>query len=143
MKIYSKIRAYYKLCVLLLLLPGCNAPVNRMNNTTYNELSTLLSGFKGNNSLIYYFDGDCSICIGKVKYIESNELKKGEFNLFFIARTRDPAMLKFNTDALKIKSHITIEKNDEYANALKFNEIIMIKEDKVIVPNSYNSLPSE
>jgi predicted DCC family thiol-disulfide oxidoreductase YuxK len=110
-----------------------------MDNKTYKQLIHLIPDVKDTNSLIYYFDGDCSMCIGKVKYIETKELPKKALKLIFIARTQNPALLEFNTKSLSIKSSIYIEKHNEFAQVLKFDGIIELNRDKIIVPNAYNT----
>lgn len=60
--------------------------------------------------LLYYFDGDCALCFGKVKTIESlvpDEL--GAARLVFIAKTLKVDMFRQNIANARIKSCIQID----------------------------------
>lgn len=60
--------------------------------------------------LLYYFDGDCALCFGKVKTIEKlAEEELGHVNLVFIAKTSRTDMFRQNALNAKIRSCIQID----------------------------------
>ncbi|MCE7992237.1 MAG: hypothetical protein HEP71_09665 [Roseivirga sp.] len=60
--------------------------------------------------LLYYFDGDCALCFGKVKTIERLAAEElGHVKLVFIARTSKTDMFRQNALNAKIISCIQID----------------------------------
>lgn len=60
--------------------------------------------------VLYYFDGDCALCFGKVKTIENLAASElGNINLVFIARTTRVQMFNRNVLNARIKSCIQID----------------------------------
>lgn len=88
--------------------------------------------------VLYYFDGDCALCFGKVKTIENLAVSElGSVNLVFIARTARVQMFNRNVLNARIKSCIQIDSlgNFELANPDKtyLDQMAVLDENNNIV----------
>ena len=80
------------------------------------------------NILLYYFDGDCAICLGKASYIEKYAIAH-RLKPVLIAKTLNPAVLQYNIKNLNIQTCILIEKNQEFEKELDFMKVTKVSVD--------------
>ena len=117
--------------ILIMTLSACNfARKDYMNKSEYDTIINLNPKNKNADLVIYYFDGDCSLCIAKVRYIEKVLKNNRYVKLLFIAKTLNPDILKFNLNNIKLKSYVFIDKNDFFNNKLNMNEVIRLNMDR-------------
>lgn len=106
------------------------------NDSVYFKLMALLEEHKldfplANNSMIYYFDGDCSFCIDKFKQLNEKYDKK----LLAIAHVGDLIVfnyvIKENTPDLQ--NQLIVVENDKFDEILLLNSvyIVDIEEDQI------------
>lgn len=118
---------------------SCSSPNNNiiehangyLGEPVYKRLQEIFHMKKNSNMIIYYFDGDCPMCLAKVRAIE-NYLKENKSDMapVFIARTMNPQMMQFNLDKLKVTSQTYAEKNNEFEKDLNFNMITKINSNR-------------
>ena len=68
-----------------------------------------------NRKLIYYFDGDCALCFGRLRALEA--LSKNEFNnipLIFVASTHNLSVFSLNLEKSKIESCVLVDTSDVF-----------------------------
>ena len=120
----------------ILIFSGCE---NRryLDVASYNKIISLCpnSGTKNNNVIVYYFDGDCGLCIAKVIFLEKKYSNDTNVNLIFIAKTLNPDVLKYNLSDKKIKSCVYFENGNEFEKILNFEKLI-----KLYTDHSYRDL---
>lgn len=103
------------------------------NDSVYLKLMVLLEEHKfdfqlANNSIIYYFDGDCSFCIDKLKQLNEKYDKK----LLAIAHVGDLIvfnyMIKENTPDLH--NQLIVVENDRFDEILLLNSVYIVNKEE-------------
>lgn len=119
------------LCFLILLcLVGCNSPDKRKSGEYIPTTLTFPNGIyesgcdgsafgqQMGKRVLYYFDGDCALCFGKVKAIENLAASElGNIELVFIARTARVHMFNRNVLQARIKSCVQIDSLGSFERA--------------------------
>lgn len=110
---------------------GCSKNATYLNEKVYSRLQNICAGAKDANLLVYYFDGDCALCLAKANAIEHYAVKNPD-NLkpIFIAKTMNPQSLQFNVNKLNLSSCVYVEKNREFEKDLNFMKVTKIAPDR-------------
>lgn len=117
--------------LILLFYSGCKHYSSQyLNVKTYSKLTGTCNGLKNKDLIVYYFDGDCGICLAKVNFLEKKYRSNESLNLLFIARTFNPDVLKYNLTTQKISSCVYIEHQNEFEKVLKFDNVIELNTDR-------------
>lgn len=117
--------------LVLLFHSGCKHHSSKyLDAKTYSKLVGTCSNLKNKDLIVYYFDGDCGICLAKVNFLEKKYSSNENLNLLFIARTFNPDILKYNLTTQKIRSCVYIEHQNEFEKALKFDNVIELNTDR-------------
>ena len=115
---------------LIILISGCNStPKVYMNASHYNSIKKLCAKTKP-VLIVYYYDGDCSLCIAKVKFLDSKFRDSEDTNTVFISKTLNPSILKFNLDNLKLHSCLYDDQKNDFSHVLKLNQVLKINSDR-------------
>ena len=105
-----------------------------INQKLYNRISSICPDSNNSPIVLYYFDGDCSICIAKARYIETTLIKsKNAMKPIFIARTINPEVLKFNIRNAQIKSCVFIDNGNSFEHDFTLLQILKIDQDRSFV----------
>ncbi|KRT14627.1 hypothetical protein ASU31_18330 [Pedobacter ginsenosidimutans] len=113
------------------MLSGCADHNQYMDELTYKQLTKI--GHSDDILLVYYFDGDCSMCLAKVKAIEKyTSAAKSGLSPVFIAKTMNPQVMHFNLAQLNVKSAVYQERHNEFEKAIVFNKITKINPKRVV-----------
>lgn len=127
--------------VLILLASICFLSSCRQKNKDNKQLldqqiyDTLVSqcpNIAGKAMQLYYFDGDCSFCIGKVLELEGQRSKEGKMGLF-IARTNNVIATRAVFKGAPVKSCILYDEKGRYEKYMQVGMIYLIDEEKHIV----------
>jgi len=117
--------------LLLLFAQGCRDHNTYMQERTFRQIKTISPNAEG--MLIYYFDGDCSMCLAKVKAIEQFARRgHSEFTPVFIAKTTNPKGMRFNLAQLHITTPVYEEQNNEFERSITFNTVTQVDHKRVI-----------
>jgi hypothetical protein len=125
----------------IISLFGCRF-VNKKENIDKRILETLETHKK--HSLpevfnVFYFDGDCSLCIGKLKAVKDLISTQKANKLYLLALTRDTISFKYNMEKNDIKDPIFIFSSDTAIKSLNLNELLMIdKNGKILSKTKIN-----
>ena len=127
-----------------LLLVACN-------NSIKDHISDELFAFLKNNChtnerknvVVYYFDGDCSFCIGQVIELEERYKKNKDTTAINIAKTRNPAYLRFQLKEENISPCIIVTADSTKYDSLvrtrfEFNKMYVVDKDNGITPFKLN-----
>ena len=68
------------------------------------SIETILNGDK---TLVYYFDGDCSICISKL--LEYENIKVEGLSKIYVSQPADTMLLNFYTDKFAINAPVLVD----------------------------------
>src|ERR1700744_3309163 len=120
--------------LLVVLAISCNAPAPKeiMNKSLYERVAGLCPGPAKNDLVIYYFDGDCTMCLAKERFIEQKLKNKNSIRPVFIAKTRNPRSVEFTLHSLNIASCVYVEKDNEFEKTLNFLKIVKVDKDRSI-----------
>jgi hypothetical protein len=125
------------LVLVLLVFALCNSPKRRLPTVAYNKITNSCKELNGFDLHIYYFDGDCSLCIAKLLEQEDKVKNEKDVRAVFIAKTRNAATLEYNLQDKNIKSCVIIDKGEEYASFFKLNQIVLVNKQMEMKEMSY------
>jgi hypothetical protein len=115
----------------ILIFCGCE---NRryLDLAGYNKIISLCPSpdIKNEDMIVYYFDGDCGLCLAKVIFLEKRYSNDTNVKLIFIAKTLNPDVLKYNLSDKKIKSCVYLENKNEFEKILSFEKTIKLYTDR-------------
>ena len=111
---------------------GCKWPAKKtlLSEEGYRQVLRDCPAVAGQNLTLYYFDGDCSFCVGKVADLEKSTAATHDSKAVFIAKTHDPSILQFNIKQFGIRSCLIIEKDQAYSNYFRLNEVVKINQQR-------------
>lgn len=133
----SRISVFIIFCLGIILL-ACNAaPKVKISNGLYSYLNGNCHEEDKKNRVVYYFDGDCSFCIGRVIELDERFRNSKDTMSINIALTRNPAYLKFQLKERNISPCVIISTNaTEYDTLIRkefeLNKIYLIDKDQEI-----------
>ncbi len=111
----------------------------KIDKEIYDLIMKECLSFTHKKVLVYYMDGDCSICIGKAKELESNnEYSKDETKFVLMAVTNNINLFKNNMLVAKFRSCVIIDQSREYNTYLPLHSVTTIDEDKNIINQIVN-----
>lgn len=81
-----------------------------------------------NNSIIYYFDGDCSFCIDKLKQLN----KKYDKKLLAIAHVGDLIVFNYmiKENIPDLQNQLIVVENDKFDEILLLNSVYIINKEE-------------
>ena len=103
----------------------------KITNDIFKKIAEICPGEIRNGMLVYYFDGDCAICLGKASYVEKYANARG-LKPVLIAKTLNPAEFNYNVEKLNVHACVYIEKNREFENHISFMKVAKIDADRNI-----------
>jgi hypothetical protein len=122
------------LWVIISLTPCCTSKsqdsVSYLDKNTYEKLMNLCPDKNISDLIVYYFDGDCSICLGKAREVDSLCRQIQSTRVVFIAKAINPAIFIPRWNGLKIRSCVYIERNNEFEKSLKLLKVTKINTDR-------------
>jgi hypothetical protein len=102
-----------------------------MDATTYEQIGRFCPASSDRKDwIVYYFDGDCSMCIAKVKYIQNKVADSLGLKPVFIAQTLNPEILKFNLSTAGINSCVYIDKNNNFIKKLYSGQVLRVNSNR-------------
>ncbi|GAB2626015.1 hypothetical protein [Belliella aquatica] len=120
------------LLMFVVFTQACSTKASK-NDSVYLKLMLLLEEHKldlqlTNNNIIYYFDGDCSFCIDKLKQLN----EKYDEKLLAIAHVGDLIvfnyMIKENTPNLQ--NRLIVVENDKFDKILLLNSVYIVNKEE-------------
>ncbi|WCT13773.1 hypothetical protein [Mucilaginibacter jinjuensis] len=78
--------------------------------------------------LVYYFDGDCSMCLAKASYVEKYA-QTHHLRPILIAKTLNPTGFRLNLSKLNVRACVRVEENREFENKVDFMKVTKISTD--------------
>ena len=127
-----------KIVVLSFIIGACNSkPRKQISDELFTFLNTSCQYHGKKNAVVYYFDGDCSFCIAQVIALEERFGKSKDTMAINIARTRNPAYLRFQLKESKISPCIIIPQDSTHIDTLirkqfEFDKMYVIDDGKNI-----------
>lgn len=121
------------LTILSFVFIKCDNPAKTyIDKSVYNKIITNCSALENLSLVIYYFDGDCSLCIARLIEIEGDLINKKDVKAIFIAKTKNAAAFFYNLKTSGVKSCVIIEKENLFNQYFRLNEIIRVNKDRAI-----------
>ncbi len=130
------------LLVFGFILGACRStPQNQVTDELYTFLQNNCHSIKQKNIVTYYFDGDCSFCIGQIIELEERYEKKQDTMVICIAKTRNSAYLRFQLKEHNISPCLIIMNDSTRYDSLiqkqfVVNKTYVIGKDHEVVPFS-------
>lgn len=123
--------------LLIIIISTTNACQNlnmhqnqeKISEQTYEKIVKFCPGGYRKVMLVYYFDGDCAMCLGKASYIEKYANARG-LKPVLIAKTMNPAEFRYNLQKLNIRTCVYMEENLEFENKINFMKVTKIDVDR-------------
>lgn len=124
--------------LLVIIISTCtcqNRHVNqnqeKISEEAYQKIVKICPGGNRKVMLVYYFDGDCAMCLGKASYIEKYANARG-LKPVLIAKTMNPAEFRYNLQKLNIRTYVYMEENREFENKISFMKVTKMNIDRSI-----------
>jgi hypothetical protein len=99
-----------------------------ISGVTYQKILKICPSENRDELLVYYFDGDCSICLAKASYVEKYA-QTHHLKPILIAKTLNPTEFQLNLSKLNIRACVHIEANQEFENKISFMNVIKVSTD--------------
>lgn len=127
MKRSMRIATFLAIVTLVCSCQNRHVPQNqeKVSRATYQKILRICPAAVRKVLLVYYFDGDCAICLGKASYIEKYANARG-LTPVFIAKTLNPAEFQYNLKKLNVLACVHIEENHEFENKIFFMKVMKI-----------------
>ena len=134
-------RIFFVITLVCICSTGCvNQPISRktIDKTVYAKIAMLCPDIRSKVVNIYYFDGDCSICISKAMDLENEFRGNAMEKVLYIATTQNEYAARFNIENIGIKSCYIISDSAEYNSFFSLNTITKIDKNlKIIEERKY------
>lgn len=137
MKIKNVAKVILIISLLKIVLIGCNynsASKMYIEPKDYNDIIMQCPSLKASNIIVYYFNGDCSICVGKILQVEHDLKKSMNAEALYIAKTSDPSFLTYSLKRNHITSCVIIEnkKDTSMQKYFKLDEFYIIDKNREV-----------
>jgi hypothetical protein len=120
--------------VVFSFLQSCNSAgtSGKIGEHQYRRLLNFIGIKKEQPLIIYYFDGDCTMCIAKVKNMQDSRKRFDGAKMIFIARTANPIVMRFNLNNVAPDAEVAIDNSDLLLDVLPFNKISKLNTDRTL-----------
>lgn len=125
--IYSFFQRHW--LILLICIFSCSPPSQqgqKIDSLVYNKLIDSCSVATNKEIFLYYFDGDCPLCLGEAKEMEETIKNRDDITTLFIVTTANPELFENNINRLHLQSCIIIDNELNFTKTFKFNSKIRI-----------------
>ena len=116
-------------CIIALFISCNSVKQKQFSSSTYASLSAKCGHKNTSDVLIYYFDGDCSFCFSKIKFLSDAYKSQSNVELIFIAKTLNPLIFKHNFNKLNVRGCIYINNDHSFDKTVKINDILVVRPD--------------
>ncbi|WP_164974258.1 hypothetical protein [Filimonas effusa] len=127
------------LLLVILFSVGCESgSENKLADNSYKLLTGKCQSLHEKDFLVYYFDGDCSVCYAKVLLLKE-QYPEYENRILLVAKTQKPQLLLYNLNANNVKYCLTIDSTGSFGKEanLGYNKVTFIKKDRTYVVKEF------
>lgn len=119
---------------LCFIFQNCSNQDNstRIDKVYFNKLVKLDESYRNEDLIVYYFDGDCALCLAKVKYLEEKKSILKNTKVLFLTKTINPEAMRFSLSKIVPGVIVHLDNANQFAGILSFNKITKINNDRVI-----------
>ncbi|TXJ22269.1 MAG: hypothetical protein E6Q24_21330 [Chitinophagaceae bacterium] len=131
------------LCILVLSTPflfctHANSSAIYLEQATYDKLAAPCAKEGKDHLIVYYFNGECSICFAKIIQIESELKNKPNTRAVYLAQTIDSALVSYSLKKNNVSACLLVEgtADSSYRKYFQLNEVYEIDEKRRVYPYS-------
>lgn len=139
-----KVNKFIKIVALSFVLGACSSnPKKQISDELFTVLKKSCQHEAKKNVVVYYFNGDCSFCIAQVIELEERFGKNQDTMVINIAKTKNPAYLRFQMKESKIMPCMVLTTDSTHndtliRNQFEFDKMYLIDGNKNIEPFKLN-----
>lgn len=100
---------YFFYFILTAFSIGCNKSSNEyISPDLLDQLNNVCPNSEDSNKVIYYFNGDCSVCFANMVEIEKRFAFQSNTKMIMIAKTEDPRLFNYLLEGFTINACVII-----------------------------------